>query len=191
MHVRNRAVVGADERGLAMPRVHQVRAAKNHSRFGIKKGDLHYTWKIRTGRTGTTYRSLNRPRPSQLTGSDKKSRLYAAQEACEDLANKEGGLKKEDLEFFQEAFEYGVSEAEEVQSEYEDAACACEGGLNEKFERMAESADAVTYSFQEQVDRVEEIISEVEEKDFDKDDLDGLLFEAAELVSNLCVEIEE
>lgn len=173
-----------------MPRVHQVKARKSYPSDGIEKGDTYFKWRIRTGRSGITHRSLKRPRQSDLTGSDKKARLYAAHEACEDLTNVEGGLKKGGLEDLKSAFEFGVSEAEEVQQEYDDAASACEGGLNEKFEAMSQAADEVVSSFQEAVDRMETIIDEIGEDDFDKDDLDGLLREAMELVGNVNVEIE-
>jgi len=65
-----------------MPRVQRVKARKDYPNDGIKKGDTYFKWSIRTGRRGITYRNLKRPRASQLTGSDKKSRLYSAAEAA-------------------------------------------------------------------------------------------------------------
>lgn len=56
-----------------MPRVKQVKAAKDYPKFGIKKGDVHYHWKIKTGPvSGIEYRQLTPPTPQQLTTSEFK-----------------------------------------------------------------------------------------------------------------------
>lgn len=54
-----------------MPRVKQVKAAKDYPNHGIKKGDVHYTWSLMTGpRSSRTFRQIAPPRPSQLTTSE-------------------------------------------------------------------------------------------------------------------------
>lgn len=54
-----------------MPRVKQVTAAKDYPQHGIKKGDKHYTWSLKTGPySSRTYRQIEPPRPSQLTTSE-------------------------------------------------------------------------------------------------------------------------
>lgn len=54
----------------------------------IKKGDSYYWFANRIGRTGVRkeYCSEHRPRPSEMTTSDKLSTLYAAREELEDCA---------------------------------------------------------------------------------------------------------
>lgn len=174
-----------------MPRVHQVKARKNYPRDGVKKGDTYFKWSIRTGRSGITYRSMKRPRPSQLTASDKKSRLYAAQESVEDAVNALKAGKKDafiaDLENLVSLLEHGVSEAEEVASEYEEAGMACEGGLSEKFDAMASSCEDIRQSFEEAKDAVEEWIEELKS---DSTTIEDALSETQSACENINAEIE-
>lgn len=54
-----------------MPRVKQVVARKDYPDHGIKKGDKHYTWSLKTGPySSRTFRQVAPPRPSQLTTSE-------------------------------------------------------------------------------------------------------------------------
>lgn len=64
-----------------MPRVHFVRSARKDNP-AVKAGESYYWWKFRHG--GKRY-SKSRPRPSQLTQSDKLSRAYALAEQVEDI----------------------------------------------------------------------------------------------------------
>lgn len=66
-----------------MPRVNYVKKArKDVPGTDIKAGEPYYWWKFRYGGKRC---SRTRPRASQLTQSDKKSRAYAAAEALEDI----------------------------------------------------------------------------------------------------------
>lgn len=56
-------------------------ARKDYPEQGIKKGESYYWWKFRYG--GKRF-SKKPPRPSQLTGSDFLSTVYAALESVED-----------------------------------------------------------------------------------------------------------
>jgi len=59
-----------------MARVKQVKAAKDYPKFGIKKGDLHYYTKIKTGpRSSREIRQIEPIKPQQLTSSAFKSAL--------------------------------------------------------------------------------------------------------------------
>lgn len=65
-----------------MPRVNYVKAArKDYPSHGIKKGESYYWWKFRYG---GKHKSRTMPRQSQLTQSDKLSRVYEAQESVDD-----------------------------------------------------------------------------------------------------------
>jgi uncharacterized protein YukE len=60
-----------------MPRVHHRKARKDYPDHNIKRGDMYYTWSLKTGpRSSRTYRQLSPPRRSQLTTSDFLSQLY-------------------------------------------------------------------------------------------------------------------
>lgn len=56
-----------------MPRVHHRKARKDYPASEIKKGDMYFTWRIKSAYGGTTYRSPTRPKSSQLTHSPFKS----------------------------------------------------------------------------------------------------------------------
>lgn len=60
-----------------MARVHHRKARKNYKDHGIKKGDMYYYVKIKTGpRSSRVIRSLKPPKRSQLTSSSYLSQLY-------------------------------------------------------------------------------------------------------------------
>lgn len=77
----------------------------------IKAGDAYYWFANRLGKTSVRKEFCNncRPRPSEITMSDKLSQLYGAQEAIED------SLKRGELSF--EEFRSGVVGALEEASE--------------------------------------------------------------------------
>lgn len=57
-----------------MAKVRYQRARKDYPGSGVKKGDMYYFAQIRTGpRSSRTIRSLERPKPSQLTSSEFRS----------------------------------------------------------------------------------------------------------------------
>jgi hypothetical protein len=97
-----------------MPRVTFVKKArKDHPAGGIKKGESYYWWKFRHG--GKHY-SRKRPRPSQLTMSDKLSRLYAAQESVED-ALRDSCLPED----WRSTVEEAANEVREIGEEYQES----------------------------------------------------------------------
>jgi hypothetical protein len=89
------------------------KARKDYPGTGIEKGDTYYWWKFRYG---GKVRSKKFPRASQLTQSDKLSRLYGAQEEVEDA------LGSGDLETIKCACEYAASEIRHVAEEYQESA---------------------------------------------------------------------
>lgn len=97
-----------------MPRVYHVKKArKDHPRGGIKKGESYFWWKFRFG--GKCY-SRTMPRPSQLTQSDKLSRVYAAQETVEDALR--DSVMPDD---WRSACEEAANEVREVGEEYQES----------------------------------------------------------------------
>ena len=96
-----------------MARVNTAKAAKDYPQHGIKKGDTYYYWQLYKG---PKQMSLNRPRPSQLTGSDKLSRVYAAVESVED------SLESRDRDEVVEALNDAADEVREVAEEYGESA---------------------------------------------------------------------
>ncbi len=68
-----------------MPRVHHVKKARKDNPV-VLKGQPYYWWKF--AYSPKRY-SNTRPRPSQLTQSDKLSRYYEAQETVDDIDTKE------------------------------------------------------------------------------------------------------
>lgn len=146
-----------------MPRVHHRKARKNYEAEGIKKGDMYFTWAIKTGpASGRVYRSLTKPRPSQLTASDFFSTLYAAQESFHDSIAEAGDPS--DLE----------SAVESYKSELESLKDDTQG----KFDNMPEGlqqGDTGTL-LSERVDNVDSLIN----------DLDGVNIPSDEEIKEEC-----
>ncbi len=94
----------------------------------INPGEKYYEWSFRYGGTRRQHASHGAPRPSQLTQS-KMATVYEAIEAAEDC--------QEDLGSFADAIEQIVEVANEVASEYRDAAEQF-GGAGENAERADE-----------------------------------------------------
>lgn len=98
-----------------MPRVHYVKKARKTVKGTcIKKGEPYYWWKFRRGGKHT---SPTRPRQSQLTQSDKKSRAYAAAEQLEDISVDADA----DLDDLKGQVESIADEIEEIASEYRES----------------------------------------------------------------------
>jgi len=70
-----------------MARAQYRKAAKDYPSAGIKKGDMYYYWKLKTGpRSSMTYRQLTPPKPWQLTTSEFLSEYYRLQDEVENLS---------------------------------------------------------------------------------------------------------
>ncbi len=116
-------------------------------------------------------------KPSEMTGSDKLSRLYAAKESVEEALESFDGEDASDL---RDALETAGSEANDVASEYNDAAEACaavreqceeHAGSAESFGSECESAAGDIEDFDEDAAREEargEVTGEEDEDDTDE-----------------------
>jgi hypothetical protein len=134
-----------------MPRVTYVKKArKDHPAGGIKKGDSYYWWKFRYG--GKRF-SRTPPRQSQLTNSDKLSRVYAAQESVEDAMG-ESALPDD----WRGAVEDAANEVREVGEEYQES---CDN-IRDQF-TDSPTADEC----EEKAEACESVASEMDDIDFD------------------------
>ena len=72
-----------------MAKVVEVKKSqKDYPEFGIKKGDTHYRWMLRTGpRSSQFFRSITYPKPSQLTTSVFLKPVYTITESLEAIDN--------------------------------------------------------------------------------------------------------
>lgn len=69
-----------------MPKVNHVKARKDYPQFNIKKGDMCYTWSLKTGpRSSREFRQLTPPRRSQLTTSSFLQSVYDIEDRISDL----------------------------------------------------------------------------------------------------------
>ena len=109
-----------------------------------------------------------RPRPSELTTSDKLSRLYSASEDIEDKL-KEAEPTKEFLQELLETLEFAISEAEEVGEEYNESA----DNMEEYFPNSP-----LVDEIRERADNCEEWLDELESA---KDEVEALIDEWEEL----------
>lgn len=136
-----------------MPRVHFVQSArKARPEIGLEVGGSYYYWSFRYG---GTHRSVNYPRPSQLTQAkyaplldfehDRPEHEYAEDEAASTLV-----AAAEDMIAYLENYR---DQAEEIAAEYEEAAEHF-GGQGEHQER----ADTL----QDWVSQLEDAVSELE-----------------------------
>jgi len=110
-----------------MPKVTYVKSArKDYPEHDIAKGDSYYWWAFRYG--GKRY-SKTPPRPSQLTQSDKLSRVYATHESIEDVIAATKSLT--DVAALADTLSNAADEVREVASEYTDAAEAVRENFSE------------------------------------------------------------
>jgi hypothetical protein len=141
-----------------MPRVKQVKARQDYPQFGVKKGDIHYTWAFfRQG----IQRSLTRPKPSQLC-NPKLSSAYEAMETLED-AIPEATTPDDLVAALQEAIggvQSSIEEYDETVSNLEDA---WPGGCP-ALEEATEKRD----NLQTCVDDLETAVSEIEAMDVEE-----------------------
>ena len=67
-----------------MARLHYRKARKDYPAHGITAGQMYYFAQIKTGpRTSVTIRSLTKPRPSQLTSSEFRTKWLAIAESLD------------------------------------------------------------------------------------------------------------
>jgi len=135
-----------------MTKVYFVKASRKDHPEGIKKGESYYRWSFRVG---GTHRSKTYPRPSQLTASDKLSRLYAAQESVQDACE----AKDSNVADLELAVEQAIAEVMDVAEEYR---CSAEI-IRESFSESP-TADACD----EKADAAESYASDLEAVNFDE-----------------------
>lgn len=134
-----------------MPKVHTQKAAKDYPKHGIKKGDTYYSWSFRYG---GTYKSLTRPKPSQLTQS-KLSSVYAAIEDMEE--NVAAATSIDDIS---EALNTCAESVGEVAQEYRDGV-----------ENMISQEGAIAQESIEKADNLDEFKQELEDAATEVDNL--------------------
>lgn len=136
-----------------MPRVNYVKKARNDNPVA-KAGEPYYWWKFRHG--GKHY-SKTRPRQSQLTQSDKKSRAYAAAEALEDISIGEDST----LDDLKEQLESIASDVGEIAEEYRESIQNMPESLQESdtaqlCEENAENLDSWQSEIEQALDSIDE-----------------------------------
>lgn len=71
-----------------MPKVRHRKAAKDYPEIGVKKGEMYYTWKLRTGpRSSRKFRSKTPPKPQQLTTSEFAIAVSDIEDAIRDASD--------------------------------------------------------------------------------------------------------
>jgi hypothetical protein len=141
-----------------MPKVTTSVARKDYPDAGIKKGDTYYSWQFYSDRSPR--RSKTYPRPSQLTGSEKKSTALAAYEALEDAVA--AATTPEDV---QSALEQAASAAQDAIDMYEESI----SNMEEAFPGGSPSIDQT----QEELDSIQEFLDECESAASDVESLDA------------------
>lgn len=131
-----------------MPRVKQVKAAKDYPQFGIKKGDLHYYTKMKTGpRSSRELRQIKPFKRSQLTNSEFLSARYDWEDDKGDVGS------HEDVTSLAERIrEIGDNERDKLSNMPEGLQ---QGDTGQMLESRADACDAAA-------DELEEIASEWE-----------------------------
>ena len=133
-----------------MPRVNRVKKARKPQgecgkcRKKIKRGEPYIWWKFRYGGRRVQCGTCPGPKRSELTQSDKLSRLYAMEESIEDaLVLFE---KDHDLDNLKSTLEDAANEVREVAEEYRESASNVESGMNNRMpicDELEEKADTL------------------------------------------------
>lgn len=159
-----------------MPRVLTQKAGKDYPDQGIKKGDTYYKWSFRYG---GTFKSLKRPRPSQLT-QGKAGTIYAVLEGLEDQCASEKSL----LEDLVGTLQGGAEEVRAVGEEYNEADEAMGGHQGQNYER-GEMCEELASAMDELADQFSDVsVGDDEEYADDDEALDALRDECASLEYN-------
>lgn len=138
-----------------MARAHFVkRARKAIPSAGVEIGDSYYWWKFRYG---GKHVSKTPPRASQLTGSDKLSRAYAAAEALEDITVDEDST----LDDLKEQVQQVADDVNEIAEEYRENRDNMpeglqEGDVGQQMEENAESLESWASDIEQCLDSVDE-----------------------------------
>lgn len=154
-----------------MPRVTTVKKARKAQgscgRCGdaLPKGSAYRWWKFRYG--GKRKRCMKpscAPRGSDLTSSDKLSRVYAAQENLEDAIAE---WDRESVHDLQAAAEAAAEEIREVAQEYQDSADSIRESFSES--PTADECEERAQELEDWADEIESAASDMEEFEGTKD----------------------
>ena len=159
-----------------MPKVHFVKKARKDNP-AVKAGESYYWWAFRFG--GKRYSSV-RPRPSQLTSSDKLARIYEAQECVADALDD----FKNDLSAVDELVEVledYASEVETVSEEYDESAenISERFGQTEQVEECFEKAEA-SMDLNDEIQTAVDEIGNINESDAPLDERKHDILDAVE-----------
>jgi len=132
-----------------MARIKHQKARKDYPDSGIKKGDMYYYTKIKTGpRSSRVMRSLTPFRQSQITTSPFKSGWYAAQEAW--------GEGTHSIELLQSVAESIREIGQEAQDNFDNMPESLQyGSTGEMLEERANKCEEVA-------DALDDLVSEAE-----------------------------
>lgn len=164
-----------------MPKVHFVKCARKDNP-AVKKGEPYYHWSFYRG---PTVYSATRPRPSQLTQSEKLSTAYSINEAIEDyrvdVADKDGfeGALNEAKSFLEEK----AQEIRDLADEYRQSA----DNIRESFSESptADDCEEKADNLESWADELDSAVSEIESIDLDFED-GQLELQVEELSNAIC-----
>lgn len=180
-----------------MARLHHVKSARKSKKKRkcwkcskpIKAGDSYYWFANRMGRVSfrKDYCAEHRPRASNMTTSDKLSRLYAAQEGVEDQLGKHEGEFNEYRDGIAEALREAANEARNVGQEYRDSKDNMPEGLQEgevgqQCEEHADLCEQWADLLEQAADSIESLEKEESDEDFPWESVDD---EAGQAVGEL------
>jgi hypothetical protein len=144
-----------------MARVKHQKARKDYPGAGIKKGDMYYYTRIKTGPySSREIRQLKPIRPSQMTTSDFLSQFYGLQERLQDYSGGIADLAGELNDIASEARSIG----EEEQGKYDNMPEPLQqGDTGQMIEERAQAMEAWAESLESAAGTAEEKASEFEE----------------------------
>lgn len=159
-----------------MARVTYVKSARKDNPVA-KVGEPYYWWKFQRGPKNY---SKTRPLPSQLTSSDKLSRLYAAVELITELpcVNPDDVVLTKELvtdaqSSASDAMDAAISDATEVADEYRESAESIRENFSES--PTADECEEKADSIESWCDELGDLKNQVDDLDCDTDDPDLLL----------------
>ncbi len=157
-----------------MPRVHYVKKARKDN-SAVKKGEPYYWWKFRFAGKRC---SRTRPRPSQLTQSEKLSRYYEVQEAIDDVVDVYA-----DVQEVIDTLNEQVEEVRAIGEEYQESA----DNIREHFEssEVADDCEEKSYMLEATADSIDNIVSRLENVELGPDDIDTV----SDIVSDISWEM--
>lgn len=159
-----------------MPRVSTQTARKDYPQFGIKKGDVYYSWAFAFG---PKLKSKTPPKQSQLTQSEYLGRIYDLQDSASTSLS--GASTLEELQGVVESFAADIreigTEQEEKRSNMPDQLQDAPSGalLEERAQACEECADNLEGMDFEPVEDEDEDVT-----------VDRLADEARDFISELC-----